>query len=131
MAAKRVKIPFCTDSRRKTIVFVSSHVPQECAQYAVPSSHYPKFVENYRNLSKINENRRYSLGNRYIVSTSCIMCWRCCERGHMRHECTALVGFHQKDTDIPFQVKMDAATIPPSLLRTFQVVANTLRWILE
>ena len=70
-------------------MFVSSHVPQECPQYAVPSSHYPKFVESHRKSSNIYENRRYSFDNRYIVTPSHIMCWRCGARGHMRRECTA------------------------------------------
>ena len=37
-----------------------------------------------------------------------------------------LVGSRQKDTDIHFQVKIDVATVPPSLLRTFHMVANML-----
>ena len=42
-----------------------------------------------------------------------------------------LVGSRQKDTDIHFQVKIDVATVPPSILRTYRVVRNTLQWILE
>ena len=129
MAAKRVRKPFSTDIRRTTTVFVSSHVPQECPQYAVPSSCYPIRPVNHEQFvkkPKMSENRHYLYGNRYIVPQSCIMCWRCGQRGHIRHECTAPRRVSSKRHRHSFSSENRHCYSTPSLLRTFQMVANIL-----
>ena len=131
MAAKRVRKPFSMDIRRTTTVFVSSHVPQECPQHVVPSSCYP-----IRPVSHEQFLKKPKIVIVRLVTGTLLHRLLSCVGDVVKEDINVvsalpLVGFRQKDIDISFWVKMNLATVPPSLLRTFRVVRNTLQWIQE